>query len=210
MNNIKFWDQRYTGKRGDELGWYESESTPSLNLINQCKIKKNELILDIGSGASVLIDDLLYSGYTNVIATDISSVALNITKERIVDKDARVQFIVDDITSSHSLAQCSDVKIWHDRATLHFLTKEKDRNAYLNLLNKILSPSGNVIIATFSVDGLKQCSGLDIRPYRPDMLSKLMGNQYKLLHSFNYDYYTPWGEHRPFIYTLFKKQNLEE
>jgi len=209
MSNTKFWDQCYTGKSGKELGWHESKSNPSLKLINQCKIKKNDLILDVGSGASVLIDDLICSGYTNLIAADISSVALNITKKRIGDKKRRIQFIVDDITASNNLIQCRKVKIWHDRATLHFLTKEKDRTAYLDLLNTILLPNGNVIIATFSFDGVKQCSGLDIQPYTSEQLKGLMGDQFTLLQSFKHDYYTPWDEHRPFIYTLFKKQKLE-
>lgn len=209
MSKVKFWDQRYTGKSGEELGWHESKSEPSLSLINQCKINKNELILDVGSGASVLIDDLMRSGYTKVIASDISSVALNITKKRIDDKEGRVQFVVDDITASNRLVQYREVKIWHDRTTLHFLTKEKDRNAYLDLLNRVLLPNGNVIIAAFSLDGVKQCSGLDIRPYNTKQLKDFLGDQFKLLQSFKHDYYTPWDEHHPFNYVLFKKQKLE-
>ena len=201
-----FWNSRYLNKNEDELGWYEKESEPSLSLINECGINKDALILDVGSGASTLIDNLLGAGYVNIVATDISDAALNKTKHRISDTNNRVQFIVDDITKSALATQFNQVDLWHDRATFHFFNKNEDQQAYLEVLNTLMKPGGFVLISTFALNGAKQCSGLPIQQYSSDQLSAFLGGNYQLITSLSYQYQTPWNEGRPFMYAVFKKK----
>ena len=201
------WNKVYDSKEIDTLGWYEPISGPSIELISKCGIDKNEPILDVGVGASTLIDSLLDRGYTNIIGVDISELALNKLSERLGEERAKsVTLIADDITNPRYLQELSDIAIWHDRALLHFLLEEAHRQSYFAILKRIVKKGGFVIIAAFSLTGKKKCSGLDIINYDQNMLSALLGDDFDLIEEFDYTYITPWNEDRPYIYTLFKRK----
>jgi SAM-dependent methyltransferase len=202
-----YWNSRYQQTQQEKLGWYEAVSQPSLDLIDSCYIAKDALIVDIGSGASLLIDNLIDAGYRNLVATDISDAGLAISRDRLGDRVAHVRFIVDDICQPLRLTGLRNVAIWHDRAVLHFFTQEKDRAVYLNLLNAVLSPGGFVIIATFAVGGLTQCSGLDIQQYTAESLSQFLGDAFILVQALDHVYTTTWGQDRPFLYCVFQKRD---
>ncbi len=199
------WESKYSQTETSRLGWYEADPQPSLELIIQCDIPKDGIVLDVGSGASSLVDSLVLEGYTQVISTDISEEGLKITQHRLGEKVAQVQFIVDDIAHSKVIVQLKDVSMWHDRAVLHFFTEEKDRKAYLKLLKQVLKPGGIAIISTFAVGGLTHCSGLDIRQYDIQSLSKFLGDEFTLIKGIHYTYTTTWGQERPFIYGVFQR-----
>lgn len=188
------------------MGWYEASPQPSLGLIQEFCGSKSDVILDIGSGSSTLIDHLVESGYSQIIATDISAEGLAITKQRLGENSSQVQFIVDDLTSPIHLPSLKDISIWHDRAVLHFFTEERDRNSYLSLLKIVLKSGGFAIISTFETGGLTKCSGLNIRQYDTQSMIDFLGDEFKLVRSIAHTYTTTWGQDRPFVYGIFQKK----
>ena len=201
------WNHVYASKEINRLGWYEAASEPSIRLISKCPIGKDGPVLDVGAGASTLIDYLLDQGYKNITAVDISETALQKLKERLgEEKSRRVGWIVDDITQPVHMSALSDVALWHDRALLHFLLEEKEREMYLTVLNKTVRNGGYVIIAAFSLTGAKNCSGLNVMNYDQRTLSDFLGKDYNLIEHFDHTYYTPSGQERPYLYTLFRRK----
>ncbi len=200
------WDEMYTRLETTDLGWYEERPESSIRLLSKCNINKNEYILDVGAGASTFIDYLVDQGFRNIIATDISEIALNKLKERLGEEKASlVTWIVDDITRPVHIQDLRNIAVWHDRAMLHFLVKEKEQRMYLSTLKKVLKKGGYVIIAAFSLKGAKKCSGLDVKNYDQTMLAEFLGEDFRLLEFFDYLYYMPSGQARPYIYTLFQR-----
>ena len=199
------WDNIYASNFRQNLGWYEDIPKFSLELLASCHLEKHEKIVDVGCGESSLIKYLLQKGYENVIGADISHTAINKSKKLLGLDASRVKWIVDDLTNSLQLTELTNIALWHDRAVLHFLLKEADRQAYLDLLNKVLRKDGFVIIATFSLKGAKRCSGLDVINYDQHLLAELLGKNYTLLKHVTYDFTQPSGNLRPFIYTLFQR-----
>ena len=205
-SNKEHWNEIYTYLDADELTWYEEFPEASISLLAKCHINKNESILDVGAGESTFIDHLVDQGFKNIIAIDISEIALNKLKERLGEEKASlVKWMVDDITKPVQTRDLSDIAVWHDRAVLHFLLDEKQQHAYLSTLKRVVKKDGYVIIATFSLKGAKKCSGLDIKNYDRNMLVKFLGEDFSLLESFDYTHHMPSGEPRPYIYTLFQK-----
>jgi len=200
------WNEIYTYLDADELTWYEEIPEACISLLSKCHINKNESVLDVGAGESTFIDYLVNQGFNNIIAVDISEIALNKLKARFgKEKASLVRWIVDDITQPVQTRDLSDIAVWHDRAVLHFLLDEKQQHAYLSTLKKVVKKDGYVIIATFSLKGAKKCSGLDVKNYDQNMLAKFLGEDFSLLEFFDYTHYMPSGEPRPYIYTLFQK-----
>lgn len=200
------WNKIYTSKEIDKLGWYEEISEPSIKLISECSIDKHDLILDVGVGASTLIDSLIELGYKNIIAVDISEIAIKQLRERLgEDKSRLVKWIEDDITQPKHIQNLRNIALWHDRALFHFLLEEKQRQMYLTTLKKVVKKGGYVIIASFSLTGAKMCSGLDVMNYDQTILSNFLGDDFELIEYFDYTYHMPSGEERPYIYTLFKR-----
>lgn len=200
------WNEIYEALEPNELTWYEEIPEPSIRLLSQCHINKDEPVLDVGAGASTFIDYLIDRGFSNIIAADISEIALGRLKGRLGgQKASRVRWIVDDITEPVSIQDLSDIALWHDRAVLHFLLEEKQRRVYLSVLKKAVKKGGYVIIAAFSLTGAKKCTGLDIRNYDHNMLAEFLGRDFVLLDHFDYTHYTPSGEPKPYVYTLFRR-----
>ena len=200
------WNEIYTYLDADELTWYEENPDASISLLSKCNIDKNDSVLDIGAGESTFIDSLVDRGFKNIVAIDISEVALNKLKDRLgKEKASLVKWIVDDITRPVQTSDLSDISVWHDRAVLHFLLDKEQQNAYLSTLKKVVKKGGYAIIATFSPEGAKKCSGLDIKNYDQNMLAKFLGDDFSLLEFFKYTHHMPSGEPRPYIYTLFQK-----
>ncbi len=204
QKNIKnHWDEVYQNKPNEKLGWYEVDLSPSLKLIEKTGLAKSAGILNIGSGNTTLIDELLKLNYTNIIATDISKAALNKLNERL--NSLHVEYIVDDLTSPNELNRIAPVDLWIDRAVLHFLVDEKDQNTYFNLLKNKIKVGGFALIAEFNLNGAERCSGLPVKRYSKDIIAEKLGDSFKLVDSFDYIYTMPSGDKRPYIYTLFER-----
>jgi len=201
----KHWNSAYYKNEVSNLGWYEEDPNASLQLIQQCEFNKDARLLNVGIGASTLLDKLVLEGYKNIIANDISSTAIQKLKERLGEKEGDIQWIVDDLTKPTSLSKIEPVDLWNDRAVIHFFTEEKDQNTYFSLLNKLVKPNGYVIISAFNTDGATMCSGLPVFRYNKEMLIEKLGPDYKLIEFFNYTYTMPSGDTRPYIYTLFQR-----
>ncbi|NJD76508.1 MAG: class I SAM-dependent methyltransferase [Candidatus Methanoperedens sp.] len=208
MNNAikEHWDEIYESLDADELTWYEEIPEPSIRLLSECHINKDETVLDVGAGASTFIDYLIDQGFSNIIAADISEIALGRLKERLgKEKASLVKWIVDDITEPVHIQNLRDIALWHDRAVLHFLLQENQRRTYLSMIKKSVKKGGYVIIAAFSLKGAKKCTGLEVRNYDHNMLGEFLGKEFVLLDYFDYIYHTPAGMPRPYVYTLFRR-----
>jgi cyclopropane fatty-acyl-phospholipid synthase-like methyltransferase len=154
------WNKVYNNNPIDRLGWFETDLSPMLQLINKINLSKNASIINIGAGSTVLLDELIDQNYTNLIATDISEVALANLEKRVGNQ--QVKFIVDDLINPIELKSIKPVDLWIDRAVLHFFTNQKDQNTYFNLLKKSIKKDGFVILAQFNKNSAKFCSGLPV------------------------------------------------
>ncbi|MBI9041267.1 class I SAM-dependent methyltransferase [Lutibacter sp.] len=200
------WNNAYLKTPTENLGWYEENPMQSLELINECNLPNDALIFNAGAGATTLINRLLENGYTNIIVNDIAASALTDLKNSLTaNKDAKVQFIVDDLTKPTELLNLKNIDLWHDRAVLHFFTEENQQKAYFNLINKAVKVDGFVILAQFNLEGAKKCCGLNVVNYNVEMFQNKLGNNFQLLKSFNYTYTQPSGNTREYVYSLFKR-----
>ncbi len=149
-----------------------------------------------------MVDELLSLG-SQIIATDISAVALTNLENRI--GKGSVEIIVDDLTNPHQLTNIEPVDLWIDRAVLHFFTEKNDQDTYFELLQQKVAKKGYVILAEFSLDSASKCSGLPVYRYSKEMLSDKLGSNFSFTENFEYNYTMPSGALRPYIYTLFRR-----
>lgn len=201
------WNTVYTKNEVSKLGWYETESSPILQLISTCKLQKSDRMLVVGAGATTLIDSLIADDFTNLIANDISKDGLETLKKRIGEKSFLVEWLVDDLVHPQRLSHMHEVKLWIDRAVLHFFIDELDQNQYFKLLKEKVSENGFVILAEFNLSSATKCSGLPIKQYDSEILTKKLGTDFKLIQSFDYVYTMPNGDKRNYVYTLFSRIN---
>jgi len=200
------WERVYKNSSVDKLGWYETRSEPTLKLIELCKLDKNAAILNVGAGATTLVDELIEIGYQNIIANDISKAALEELQLRLgPDRSPLVRWIVDDLTDPGILQSLEQIDLWHDRAVLHFFNDEPSQNAYFNLLRKLVCQGGYIIIAAFNLNGAPKCSGLPVFRYNAEMLQEKLGEEFHLIEAFDYTYTMPSGDTREYVYTLFRR-----
>lgn len=199
------WNKTYERAEIDKLGWYEENPEPSLRLIEHCNFDKKALILNVGAGATRLVDELLDEGYEHIIANDISASALDKLKLRLGERENKIHWVVDDLTEPTQLCNLEQVDLWHDRAVLHFFSDKKEQDTYFDLLRKLVKKNGFVIIATFNLEGATKCSGLPVFRYDQKMLQEKLGKSFDLIEAFDYCYTMPKGETRKYIYTLFKR-----
>ncbi len=199
------WDKVYEGKKINDLNWTQEEATASLKLIDACNLQADDTIIDIGSGASILIQNLLEKGFFNIIATDISENALNANKERLGELSEKVNWVVDDFTNPQKLHDFDKVTVWHDRAVFHFLTDFKERLNYFSLMNQLVKEEGYVILSAFNTAAKDESTDLEVRKYDEESLRSFMGPGYKLLQSFNTNETSPNGTESSLIYALFQR-----
>ena len=203
------WERIYQKTAFDRLGWFEARSEPSLQLIEKCTLPKDATILNVGTGATTLVDDLLNLGFSNLIANDISSQALEEIQLRLgPERSKMVHWLVDDLTRPNELKALKQVDLWHDRAVLHFFNEPEEQDAYFNLLRKLVKIYGYVIIAAFNLNGAPKCSGLPVFRYDAQMLQEKLGDGFHLIEAFDYTYTMPSGDAREYVYTLFRRDKL--
>jgi SAM-dependent methyltransferase len=177
------------------VSWYQPEPAMSLALIDRLHVSKGAAVIDVGGGASLLVDRLLTRGYTDLSVLDVSSKALEIARRRIGDSTP-VRFLRDDITTWRPERQYA---LWHDRAVFHFLTHGAERANYLTLMRQALGDSGAVIIATFASDGPERCSGLPVARYDATDLERLLDG-FTVVESRREEHVTPGGAVQPFTW----------
>ena len=196
------WQNVYTTRRETEVSWFQATPSVSLELIRSVGALGRAAIIDIGGGASRLVDALLDHGCQDVTVLDVSEAALSATRARLADRTAAVQWIAADVTRWDPPRQYD---LWHDRAAFHFLTDANDRTAYVEGLGRALRSGGHAIIATFAADGPERCSGLPVVRYDAAMLGATLGNRFTLMESRREDHLTPMGTTQRFQYSVFRR-----
>jgi len=203
MDRKQHWEQVYTAKASNNVSWFQEHADQSLALIHNAELAKDVAIIDVGGGASTLVDDLTTEGYTDVTVLDLSSAALEVAKRRLGKHAEAVQWIAGDITKAELPANRYDV--WHDRAVFHFLTDPADRQAYVEQVMRTVRPNGHVIIATFAEDGPEKCSGLPVMRYNPKTLHAEFGEDFLLVKHEKEAHHTPFETVQQFVYCYCRK-----
>lgn len=192
------WDKVYGTKSSDSVSWYQPHATLSLELIQRVAKGKADRVLDVGAGASTLVDDLLDARITNLSVLDISAAALRVARQRLGRRAKSVHWIEGDITQVS--LEPGSVDVWHDRAVFHFLTNAADRASYVTQVRRAVRPGGHVIVAAFGPDGPLQCSGLPVVRYAPGQLHAEFGQAFELIEHACEDHRTPSGAIQHFVY----------
>ena len=196
------WQTVYTTKGENEVSWFQDNPALSLELIDKVRPAHDAAIVDIGGGASRLVDSLLARGFERLTVLDISQAALDVARARLGDRASRVQWVAADVTKWRP-AQTFD--IWHDRAAFHFLVDAADRAAYVARLKQAVRPGGHAIIGTFAIDGPEKCSGLPVNRYDAARLSAELGTGFALVHARTHDHVTPWKSEQRFQFCVFRR-----
>ena len=178
MHSKEHWETVYSTKASDSVSWFQEHAETSLKFIKNLNLEKSAPIIDVGGGASTLVDDLLLNCYSHLSVLDLSGAALEIAKKRIGSNSVNVQWHEGDVTevkfSKHQF------EVWHDRAVFHFLTNLEDREAYIKNVLHSVKPNGHIIISTFSEDGPTQCSGLPVMRYSAENMQAEFGENFFL------------------------------
>lgn len=204
MQSKAHWEHIYTSKPSTSVSWFQEHARQSMELIRQTGAGSQSRIIDVGGGASTLVDDLVDAGYAHVTVLDLSEAALSAAKARLGERASRVSWQVGDITQVALPMHAFDV--WHDRAVFHFLTTAEERDAYVRAVLRAVRPGGSVIVATFAEDGPEQCSGLPVMRYSADALHAEFGAPFTLLSQARETHHTPFGTVQQFIYCLCRKE----
>lgn len=192
------WETVYSTKSADAVSWYQPHAERSLTMIRSTGVLHSGAIIDVGGGASTLVDDLVAEGYQNLTVLDLSAAALKVAKQRLGNRAELVDWRVGDITTAELPDRHFD--IWHDRAVFHFLTEKHDRQAYVANVMRAVKPLGHIIIATFAADGPTKCSGLPVMRYSAEQLHAEFGGSFTLVEQEHESHHTPAGAIQKFVY----------
>lgn len=198
MDAKAHWETVYRDKASDAVSWYRAHLESSLALIERTAPDRSSALIDVGAGASTLVDDLLLRRYENVTVLDVSQTAIDVARKRLGVAAEKVRWIVADITRTELPRAAYD--LWHDRAVFHFLTARESRAAYVEQVWRAVKPGGHVIISGFGPQGPAKCSGLEVARYNPESLLGEFGSRFRLLESFTEQHRTPSGATQQFIY----------
>jgi 2-polyprenyl-3-methyl-5-hydroxy-6-metoxy-1,4-benzoquinol methylase len=204
MNVETHWEKIYREKAPDAVSWYRPHLETSLALIEKAAREREASILDVGSGESTLVDDLLARGYQRITVLDVSQTAIDVTKKRLGPASDRVRWIIANITDAELPANAYD--LWHDRAVFHFLTAREQRATYVRQVAHAVKPGGHVLVSTFGPEGPTKCSGLEVVRYDEESLLAEFGLHFRLLDSIKELHDTPFGTKQQFLYCLCRVQ----
>lgn len=197
------WEQVYSTRMAEKLGWYRPRLDLSLAWIDEIGLDVADPIIDVGGGTSTLIDNLIDEGFESVTVLDISENALKSSRKRLGRQSRDIMWLDADVTS-HRLPK-NQFMLWHDRAMFHFLTAEEDRLAYRANLLRALRPGGHAIIGTFAPEAPPRCSGLPIKRYDPDHLRAELGNELVCIKEEKMLHITPGGIEQWYQFSLFSR-----
>lgn len=195
------WQTVWTTKPADEVSWYQDDPAPSLAMIAAAGLRKDAAIIDVGGGASTLVDRLLERGYVHVAVLDIAEAALRQAAERLGPMGDDATWIEADVLDWRPVPGLFD--LWHDRAVLHFLTEPADRARYVEVMKAALGPGATVILAAFAPDGPEKCSGLPVRRHDSASLAALLGPEFRRVEEARQEHVTPGGNVQKFQWARF-------
>ncbi|EJZ17436.1 class I SAM-dependent methyltransferase [Rhizobium sp. Pop5] len=197
------WDEVYRTKAADSVSWYQPTPEPSLRALDELQLPATAALVDVGGGASSLVDCLIERGWSDLTVLDIAAPALDAAKARLRDDAARVAWVVADVTVWRPERHYD---VWHDRAVFHFLTEAEQRIAYRHALEAATAPSSVVILATFAPDGPERCSGLPVRRYDAAALAAEFGSAFALEREWREEHTTPGGGRQSFQWCVFRRR----
>lgn len=207
FNRKKHWNRVYSTRQANETSWYQGIPAPSLEMIEHAACGLDAPIIDIGGGASLLVDYLVERGYTDITVLDISSAALELARNRLGGAAQGVTWLTADVTEFTPDRQYA---LWHDRAAFHFLTDPAERMIYSRVLHDALLPDGQAVIATFAPDGPEKCSGLEVQRYEGAAIQAELGAELVLLEELLDTHHTPLGREQRFaFYRLQRLANMK-
>ena len=200
FNRKKHWEDIYQDKDSHKVSWYQKMPLLSLELIQNSQLNSDDTIIDVGGGASELVDSLYGLGFRKLAVLDISKNALLSSQMRLGKRASDIEWYESDITQFTAPHLFS---LWHDRAVFHFLTDINDRKKYINILKNTLKTGGILILAAFELGGPEKCSGLDIVQYDVEKISAELGGDFKLLDVRSEIHITPSSIEQSFMYFHF-------
>jgi 2-polyprenyl-3-methyl-5-hydroxy-6-metoxy-1,4-benzoquinol methylase len=200
--NRDHWERVYRDKAETGVSWYQAIPHQSLAYIRAAAPGTDASIIDIGSGATTLIERLLDAGYRDITALDISDAAISRAKTRLGARAAAVAWIAADITA---WTPPRTWDIWHDRAVFHFLTAPEAQARYRDALERATGPGSHVIMSTFALDGPERCSGLPVQRYSAQGLAQKLGPKFTLNAQSDEEHTTPSGGTQKFMYAMFSR-----
>ena len=198
----KHWENIYQTKELNEVSWYQPTPETSLELINKYQLPMNAKIIDIGGGDSFFVDHLLDKGFQDITVLDISEAAIERAKKRLGEKAVQVKWIITDVAKFIPQEQYD---FWHDRAAFHFLTDEQEITNYQQAATKSIRPGGILVIGTFSEQGPKKCSGIEIQQYSEKTLTERFNTSFERINCITLDHKTPFDTIQNFIFCTFRK-----
>lgn len=175
----------------------------SMRLVHETTLTEEAALLDVGAGASVFVDDSLAAGFTDITALDQSPIGLKIAEDRLGPLGARVRWVVADLLSWNPPRTYA---LWHDRAVLHFLLEEADREKYARVLRQATVSGSWVIIGVFGPEGPQMCAGLPVRTYGPEDVREVLGDDFEIQHTELMDHIRPDGDHQQYLWTLARRR----
>ncbi len=202
MGREEHWDDIYTRKGRDEVSWFRPHLERSLEWITAHAPGADAHVVDMGAGASTLVDDLLDRGFGNVSVADLSAVALEVSKARLGERAEGVNWLVGDATEA--LLDHGSVDLWHDRAVFHFLVEPERQRAYVEQVRRCVRSGGHVIVATFAPDGPERCSGLPVARHGADALAAAFGDGFERVEDAREVHTTPWGSPQVFTWIVLR------
>ena len=202
LDRKKHWENIYQTKDLKDVSWYQPTPTTSLDFLKQFNIPTTAKIIDIGGGDSFLVDHLLDLGYSDLTVLDISAASLDRAKQRLGDRSTKVKWIVADAATFKPTEQYD---FWHDRAAFHFLTQEQEITNYIDTIQKSIKPTGVLVIGTFSEQGPKKCSGIEIKQYSETTMTDRLKMFFEKVKCITVDHQTPFDTIQNFIFCSFKK-----
>jgi 2-polyprenyl-3-methyl-5-hydroxy-6-metoxy-1,4-benzoquinol methylase len=197
------WDSVYSTKGDTGVSWHQSEPRLSIELIRSVAPPARGRIIDVGGGASVLVDRLLDLPFEKITVLDISETALGKAGARLGERAGEVDWIAVDVTEAQTLGTFD---VWHDRAVFHFLTDAADRRKYANLARQTVPEGGHLIIASFADDGPRRCSDLDVCRYNADTMAAELGEGFSFVREARETHTTPSRSSQAFFYGVFMRQ----
>uniref|UniRef100_UPI00321762C3 class I SAM-dependent methyltransferase n=1 Tax=uncultured Draconibacterium sp. TaxID=1573823 RepID=UPI00321762C3 len=206
MDRKKHWENIYETKKPDNVSWYQAHPTVSLNFLKEFAIPKSEKIIDIGGGDSLLVDHLLELGYTDITVLDISEAALDKAKQRLGTKASKIKWIAADAATFKPTEKYG---FWHDRAAFHFLTKETEIKSYISTIQENLKSGGVLVIGTFSENGPKMCSGIEIKQYSENSMTERLKQSFEKVKCIHVDHKTPFESIQEFIFCGFRRRTSD-
>ena len=198
MDAREHWEGIYGRKASDQVSWYRPHLERSLAFIERAAVPPDGAIIDVGGGASTLVDDLLARGHRDLTVLDLAATAIEVARARLGARAGDVRWIVGDVTRVELPRHAYDY--WHDRAVFHFLRDADERRRYVAAVRHALKPGGHVLVATFGPDGPERCSGLDVVRYSADGLHAEFGGEFLKVDGATERHTTPWGGEQEFVY----------